>query len=98
MSPDEVLNMAEDRQILFISGKDMPPILGQKYPYFSRREMAGKYLNNPYHPPSDTVPVATRFGTRRRRIITEAAPGVLREFPQHADGSWSYVEGYRPHL
>ena len=98
MAPDEVLNMPEDQQILFISSKDLPPILAQKFAYFSRREMAGKYLNNPYHPPADTVPVATRFGTRRRRIITEPVPAVLRDFPQHRDGSYAYVEGYRPRL
>lgn len=101
ISADEVLRLSEDQQVLFISGKDLPPILANKYPYFSRQarhEIAGRYLNNPYHPPADKVPVQGRFGSKIRRIITEPAPQVLRDFPQHQDGSWSYVEGYRPQL
>lgn len=102
ISADEVLNgLSEDEQVLFISSKDLPPIRANKHPYFSRQarhEMAGRYLNNPYHPPADKVLVQGRFGSKMRRIITEPAPEVLRDFPQHQDGSWSYVEGYRPKL
>lgn len=101
ISADEVLRLSEDQQVLFISGKDLPPILANKYPYFSRyarHEMAGRYLSNPYHPPADKVPVQGRFGSKMRRIITEPVPQVLQDFPQHQNGSWSYVEGYRPQL
>ena len=34
MTPDEILAMPEDRQILFISGKNLPPVYGWKYPYY----------------------------------------------------------------
>ncbi|MGD1888357.1 MAG: type IV secretory system conjugative DNA transfer family protein [Cohaesibacteraceae bacterium] len=99
VTADEVLNgLSEDEQILFISGHDLSPIRANKYPYFTRREMAGRYLNNPYHPPADKVRVQGRFGSRWAPIITEDAPAVLRDFPQHADGTWSYVKGYRPNL
>ncbi|MEQ8306898.1 MAG: type IV secretory system conjugative DNA transfer family protein [Hoeflea sp.] len=99
ISADEVLNgLSEDEQIIFISGKDLPPIRANKFPYFTRREMAGRYHNNPYHPPADKVRVQGRFGPKWASIITEEAPAVLRYFPQHADGTWSYVKGYKPKL
>ncbi len=96
MTPDEILAMPEDRQILFISGKNLKPILAAKYPYFTRREMAGKYLPNPYHPPLDSVPIKTRFGAKRAAIITERVPRHLASFPQYAAGSWAYVQGCKP--
>ena len=72
MTPEEILAMPEDRQILFISGKNLPPIHGYKYAYFSshaRSQMAGKYLANPYHPPIDEVKVGTWYGSKWRRIM-----------------------------
>ena len=96
MTPDEILAMPEDRQILFISGLNLPPVYAAKYPYFTRREMAGYYLPNPYHPPADSVPVATRLGRKRARVITEPVPRKLAGFPQYQSGLWSYVQGYKP--
>ncbi|MBL27115.1 MAG: hypothetical protein CMM50_06135 [Rhodospirillaceae bacterium] len=96
MTPDEILAMPEDRQILFISGKDLKPVYAHKYPYFTRREMAGLYLPNPYHPPTGSVLVATRFSMRRMPVVTERAPRKLASFPQHASGFRSYVKGYEP--
>ena len=96
MTPEEVLAMPEDRQILFISGKDLPPAYAAKYPYFTRREMAGLYLPNPYHPPVDRVRVVTRWGTRRRKVVTITVPRKFAGFPQHASGTWSYVKGFKP--
>ncbi|WP_417449546.1 type IV secretory system conjugative DNA transfer family protein [Kordiimonas sp.] len=94
MTPDEILNMPEDRQILFVSGKNLKPIFGHKYPYYTRPEMVGRYLPNPYHPPLDRVLVA---GQRSLRVITEQVPEKFALYPQHSDGIWSYCEGYRPH-
>ncbi|MBL27244.1 MAG: hypothetical protein CMM50_06820 [Rhodospirillaceae bacterium] len=96
MTPDEILAMPEDRQILFISGKDLKPVYANKYPYFTRREMAGHYLPNPYHPPVGSVVVATRLGKKRIPVVTERVPGKYASFPQYASGYWSYVKGYRP--
>lgn len=96
MTPDEILAMPEDRQILFISGKNLKPVYAAKYPYYTRRECAGMYLPNPYHPPTDTVEVATRWGKKRERVITEPVPNELASFPQYQSGNWSYVEGFRP--
>lgn len=99
MTPEEILAMPEDRQILFISGKNLPPIYGHKYAYFSsqaRGQMAEKYLSNPYHPPIDKVKVGTWYGSKWRRIITEPVPDKFRDYPQYRNGVWSYVEGHRP--
>lgn len=96
MTPDEVLNMPEDEQILFISGLDLPPIRANKLPYYTRPEMAGGYLPNPYHPPNDRVPVAGRWGSKWVPIVKERVPAHLAHWPQYQSGEWSYVAGYRP--
>ncbi|MCP5380310.1 MAG: type IV secretory system conjugative DNA transfer family protein [Sphingomonadaceae bacterium] len=96
MTPDELLALPDDRCILFISGKNLKPILANKYPYYSRPEMAGMYLNNPYHPPEDRVLITTRRGERWARIVTERIPPALAHYPQYQDGYVRYVEGYRP--
>lgn len=96
MTPDEILAMPEDRFLMFVSGKNLPPIYGYRYPYFARPEMAGKYLPNPWHPPTDSLTVRTRFGNRRVRVITEPVPTELAHLPQYQDGYWIYPEGYRP--
>jgi len=96
MTPDEILRMPEDRQILFISGLNLNPIYATKFPYFSRRELAGLYLPNPYHPPADKVQTKTRWGTKWVPVITEPVPERYAAFPQHMHGSWAYLMGYRP--
>lgn len=96
MTEDEILTMPEDRQILFISGKNLPPILANKVPYYERREMAGLYLPNPYHPPFGTVRIATRWGSREARVVREPVPPEFASFAQYQGGTWAYVEGYKP--
>lgn len=96
MTPDEILAMPEDKQILFISGKDLKPIYASKFPYFKRKEMAGLYLPNPFHPPIDRVAVMTWRGSRWARVIRERVPQKFASFPQYQDGSHVYVEGYKP--
>jgi len=96
MTEDEILAMPEDRQIIFIAGKNLPPVHAHKYPYFTRPEMAGLYLPNPYHPPNHTVRIVTGWGARTARIISEGVPRKFESFPQFASGTWAYVEGYKP--
>jgi type IV secretion system protein VirD4 len=96
MTPEEIMAMPEDRQILFISGKNLLPIFAHKYPYFTRPEMAGRYLPNPFHPPADSVEIMTARGTEVRRIIEEPVPPAFESFPQYQSGVWRYVEGFRP--
>lgn len=96
MMPEEVLAMPEDRQILFISGKNLKPVFAEKHPYYTRGDYAGRFLPNPFHPPHNSVPIPSRWGQRRARIITESVPQQFAQYPQYASGTWSYVEGYRP--
>jgi len=56
--------------------------------------MAGRYLNNPYHPPADKLPVRGWFGTRWLDIVTAPVPARYAGFPQHRDGMRRYVKGY----
>lgn len=96
MNPDEILNMGEQYQLIFVSGRGVMPILAHRYPYYTRREMAGAYMPNPYHPPGDRVSIATRFGQKWARVITERVPEKYAHLPQYQSGEWSYIEGYRP--
>lgn len=95
LTPDEVLNLPENEQILFVSGLGLHPVLAQKRPYFTCPEMAGGYLPNPFHPPHDRVRIA---GQRRdwAAVVTEPVPVHLAHWPQHQTGQWSYVAGHRP--
>lgn len=96
MTPDEILNLPEDEQILFISGLGLAPVRANKRPYFTRAEMAGGYLPNPFHPPLDRVSIAGRWGQRWVRVIREAVPAHFAHWPQHQSGQWAYPEGFRP--
>lgn len=96
MTPDEILAMPEDRQILFVSGKNLKPIFAERHPYFMHPEMAGRFLPNPYHPPLDQVTIPSKRGPRVHKVVREPVPAALAHLPQYQDGTWSYVEGYRP--
>ncbi len=96
MTEEEILGMPEDRQILFISGKNLPPVYAQKFPYYTQRAMAGLYLPTPYHPPETHVRIAGRFGSKNARVIRDPVPKKFASFAQYRDGNWAYVEGYKP--
>jgi type IV secretion system protein VirD4 len=96
MTEDEVLGLGGDKHVLFISGNEPLAIRADRYPYFTRREFAGLYLPNPYHPPLDSVQVAGRIFSKRLRVIREPASKEFQSFAQYRDGDWAYVEGYRP--
>lgn len=94
-TPDEILTMPGDRALVFADG--LPgAIEARRAPYYEQRFMAGRFLPNPYHPPSDRVRVKTAFGMKERRVITERVPESYAHLPQYRGGYWSYVEGFRP--
>lgn len=95
LTPEEVYRLPENRQVMFISGLGVNPILGEKYPYFERRENAGRYLPNPAHPPVDRVRVKSRLGRKWARVIDEPVPAEWAGFPQYQNGRALHVEGYR---
>ena len=94
MTPSEVLSMPDDRQIAFISGKNLNPVFGWKYPYYMRRELAGKYLPNPYHPPTDKVLIKTRLGTKWVNVHEGPVPYRYADYPQYHSGRAVWVEGF----
>ena len=96
LTPDEVLNLPEHAQVLFIAGLGLHPIRAHKRPYFTRAELAGAYLPNPYHAPHDRVLIAGRWRSKWARVMRESVPLHLAHWPQYQSGEWSYVDGYRP--
>ncbi len=89
-TPDEVLNMAGDRQFIFADG--LPgAIYASRAPYWEQRFMAGRYHPNPYHPPLDRVLVRGRLGSHWRPVTTEAVPAEFSNYPQYQSGQWSYI-------
>ncbi len=101
ISADEIMNvLGEDEQLLFVSGLDLPPIRAQKHPYFSRaarKQMAGKYLDTPYHDPKGKVRVHHWYGARWHKVKRGTVPAVFRKFPQHHKGIWEYPDGFYSH-
>ncbi len=90
MTPDEILNLGADRQIIFCD--DVPaPILSERAPYYEQAFMAGRYHPNPYHPPLDRVRVKTRWGSTWKPVIRERVPQAYAHYPQYADGYWSRI-------
>lgn len=97
MTPAEILAMPSDRAILMVSGRDVPPVYIHKYPYYSRKarkEMNGRYLPNPFHPPQDRVTYHTMFGKRVVRVIRGRVPSHLIQFPQFDLGYALKLEGH----
>ena len=90
-SPDEMLNMPGDRQIIFCDGLSAP-LYAERKPYFQQRFMAGRYLPNPYHPPLTKVQVMTSWGPRWRRVIERPAPSHLAHYPQYRSHPCRNVE------
>lgn len=96
MTEEEVLSLPGNQQLLFVPALNLHPIRAERQAYFGRPEYAGQYLPNPYHPPFDSVPIVTRWGARRARVIREKVPSNFESFPQFSNGTWAYVEGYKP--
>lgn len=96
-SVDEVINEKNDRAYVFMPGVLERPFYAQIPKYWTCRDLAGKYLGDPFHAKPGTVEIATWLGQRHRKIITEPVPPQYADWPQYRDsGQWSYVKGYRP--
>lgn len=96
LTEQEVLSMSSDKQVLFVSGHEPLNVLADRKPYFECPELAGLYLPNPFHPPYDSVPIAGRWLSRRARVIREPVSEKFSSYAQYRDGTWAYVEGYKP--
>jgi len=89
-SPDEVLNMPDDKMIVFADGVPAP-IYATRKPYWEQRFMAGRFHPNPYQPPLTSVRVKTLLGHKTCPVITERVPSRFAHLPQYRNGQWSYV-------
>lgn len=96
-SIDEVINEKNDRAYVFMPGVLEHPFYARIPNYWQRRDLAGKYLGDPFHSKAGTVEISTLFGQRHRKIITTPVPSQYADWPQYRDsGQWSYVKGYQP--
>jgi type IV secretion system protein VirD4 len=95
LTVSEALNLPDDRQVIFVSGKNTKPILAYKYYYYTRREMAGKYLANPYHPPVNKVVLQGKYWARKVKVKTAKVPRRYRDYPQFKNGTYKYVSGFK---
>ena len=89
-TPDEILNMPDDRMFLFVDGVPAP-IYAMRKPYWEQRFMAGRFHPNPYHPPLSSVRIKTLFGHKNRPVINEPVPARFARLKQYQSGMWSYV-------
>ena len=97
MTPAEVMNMPKDRMLIFTG--DTSPIYAQKINYFDRKDMAGLYFPNPYHPPMHKVQVRTWRGKVWCDVVESATgfpPEAFRDYPQYRGHPFQYIRGYYP--
>ena len=95
-SVDEVIN-EKDRAFVFMPGVVEKPFYANVPKYWTRRDLAGAYLGDPFHAKPGKVEIATRWGQRHRKVVTEDAPKRVRDWPQYRDtGKYSYVQGFKP--
>lgn len=89
-TPDELLGMPHDRQVIYTDGLSHP-LWAERHAYYDQPSMAGRYHPNPHHPPLDRVRVRTARGTAWRPVIVEPVPRRFAHFPQYASGLWSRI-------
>ena len=95
-TPDEIINTPQGRAYVFMPGNLPAPVYVSMLPYWCDPVLAGRYLNDPFHPPLDAVSIGTPRGPEMRRVIGEKVPDRYAYLPQYTDGMWRYVEGFRP--
>lgn len=96
-SVDEVINEKNDRAYVFMPGVLERPFYANVPKYWRRRDLAGRYLGDPFHAKPGTVEIATIWGQRHRKVVTADCPRHLRDWPQYREsGRWSYVKGFKP--
>ncbi len=94
---DEILNEPNGKAFVFMPGVLPKPAYLTIRPYWQRRDLAGAYLGDPFHNDPGTVEIATRFGQRIRREVTEPVPHRYADWPQYRENqTWTYVKGFRP--
>jgi type IV secretion system protein VirD4 len=96
LDPAEILRLKE--QLLVIApGSGVHPVLADKLPpYWLHPAMVGRFAPDPLFPPMDRVTIRHHFwGKRTRKFITQPVPDKLAHWPNHQNGTVSYVQGYK---
>ncbi|MEM6385295.1 MAG: type IV secretory system conjugative DNA transfer family protein [Pseudomonadota bacterium] len=97
MRPEEILAMPGDGVLVFMPGTLEHPIAARFAPYWKRRDLAGRYLPDPFHGDGKYVSLRTFWGLRTGAVIEETPPPELEHLPQYGAGrSFRYIEGYKP--
>lgn len=97
MTADEIMNQHEDAALAFMPGALPAPMRLRVPKYWTRKDLRGRYLGDPFHDDPGTVSIAGRFGgSRKARVISEPVPSKLAHLPQYADRPFQYVKGNKP--
>jgi len=95
MNADEIIRRSADEGLLI--GTSLKPYRTFQQHYFLDRNVAHKFLPNPFHPPFDKIFIPTRFGRMKAiKIISEKVPASISQLPQYSSGYWSYPENFNP--
>ena len=92
---DEVMNTPDGMAYVFMPGTLAKPMLLHQRAYWERPELAGRYLDDPFHPPRGIVSVSNGRRTQARRVLSGPVSRRYAHLPQYANGVCEYVEGYR---
>ncbi|MEM9619380.1 MAG: type IV secretory system conjugative DNA transfer family protein [Pseudomonadota bacterium] len=94
-TPSEILHTPRDRMYVFMDALPAP-LYAQRAPYYEQYWMAGRFHPNPFYKPNDRVRISTLNGHEWRRVIEVPVPPAFADYPQYADGMYSYIEGFKP--
>lgn len=96
IDPAEVMRLTNEVVILS-PGTGAPPLVANKLPnYWENPAMAGRYAPDPLFPPMDRVVTKNKFmGSRTRKVIREAVPDHLADWPNHSNGEIIYIDGFK---
>jgi len=92
IAPDEVLGLAPDEQVAFVGDRSLKPLRAKKRHYYDREDFAGRFLPNPYHPPSDKIDVRHKGKVVSCPVVSKPVPFELAHLPQYQQGQMSVVE------
>lgn len=99
MTAEEIMTMHDDFSLVFMPGTLAAPLKVRVPKYWTRKDLRGCYLGDPFHDKPGSVSIASRFwGSKKARVITESVVDELAHLPQYKDGTWSYVQGYKPQI
>lgn len=92
-TPDQIMQMRANIQIVYLPGSDCPPIEALKVPYFHKEKLLGLYMPNPYHRPFNQVALIDKHGKKSQHPITLArVTDSLRQYPQYCSGFYPVID------